>query len=308
LEASLEPMVQPLLALLDASAEAPQWQALDPAQRRQRTVDAVKRILLCESQLKPLLLIFEDHHWLDAGTQGILDSLVESLAGAQLLLLVSYRSEYEHHWGGKTYYTQLRVDPLPSEEAATLLQALLGANPSLELLTRPLNERTEGNPPLPLLSTLTFVRRAQGDLDGAMAAGRQALELASLLGDPPLQSEASLRLGQAYFGLGDFGRAAELVRGNVEALARGVPSLVSSWGILSRAWLAWVLGVLGEFAEGRRHGEEVLRLAMVDRRREAPVIAHGCLGLLYFEQGDWDAAVQVLDQGLALGLASGDRN
>ena len=155
---------------------------------------------------------------------------------------------------------------------------------------------------------MTFVRRTQGDLDGAMAAGRQALELATLLGAPTLQTEASLRLGQAYFGMGDFGRAAELLRGNVEASTRGAPSLVRSWEILSQAWLAWVLGLLGEFAEGRRHGEEGLRLTMVDRRREAPVIAHGCLGLLYFEQGDWDAALQVLDQGVALGLASGDRN
>ena len=102
--------------------------------------------LLWESQNQPLLLVFEDLHWLDAETQAILDTLVESLAGAQLLLLVSYRPEYEHHWGGKTYYTQLRIDPLPSEEAATLLQALLGANLSLELLTRRLIERTEGNP------------------------------------------------------------------------------------------------------------------------------------------------------------------
>ena len=136
-----------------------------------------------------------------------------------------------------------------------------------------------------VLSTMTFVRMAQGDLDGALAAGHQALELATMLDDPALQIEASLRLGQAYFGMGDFGQAAELLRGNVEALARGAPSLVHSWEILSRAWLAWVLGVLGEFAEGRHHGEEALRLAMVERRREAPVIAHGCLGLLSSSRG-----------------------
>jgi class 3 adenylate cyclase/tetratricopeptide (TPR) repeat protein len=581
LEGSLGPLLQPLQALLDSSAEDPQWQALDPAQRRQRTLDAVQRLLLWESQIQPLLLVFEDLHWLDAGTQGILDTLVESLAGSPLLLLVSYRPEYEHHWGGKTYYTQLRIEPLPSEEAATLLQALLGANPSLDLLKRRLIERTDGNPlfleesvrtlvetkiligesgayrlmqarrrsslqespelageraayhlmrttesihvpatvqavvaaridrlpvdaktllqtaavigtevpfgllqliagrpeePLrqslrrlqaaeflyeahlfpelvytfkhalthevaygsllqerrrtlharlveaiealypdrlaehaerlahhamrgevwdkaaaycrqagakacdrgslreavtiyeqaldalghlpetpdtarsaielhhllgyvlsllgeysrslallgeaegrarqlddrvrlgQVLSTVTIVHRARGDLDGAMAAGHQALELGTSLGDPALQIETSLRLGQAYFAMGDFGRAAELLRGNVEALARADERQERSREIISRAWLAWVLGVLGEFAEGRRHGEEALRLAMAEKRREAPVIAHGCLGLLYLEQGDWDAAVQVLDQGLALGRASGDRN
>ena len=61
----------------------------------------------------PLLLVFEDLHWIDAETQALLDSLVESLPTARLLLLVNYRPEYQHGWGSKTYYTQLRLDPLP---------------------------------------------------------------------------------------------------------------------------------------------------------------------------------------------------
>ena len=62
------------------------------------------------------------------------------------MLLVNYRPEYEHRWGRKTYYTQLRLDPLPPESAGELLQALLGGDPSLQPLTRLLIERTEGNP------------------------------------------------------------------------------------------------------------------------------------------------------------------
>ena len=92
------------------------WQALDPPQRRQRTLDAVKRLLLRESQVQPLLLVFEDLHWIDAETQALLDSLVESLPTARLLLLVNYRPEYQHGWGSKTYYPQLRLDPLPRRE------------------------------------------------------------------------------------------------------------------------------------------------------------------------------------------------
>jgi class 3 adenylate cyclase len=105
MDATLRPTLSPLLALLDVSPEDPQWPALDAAQRRQRTLDAVKRLLLRESQIQPLLLVVEDLHWIDAGTQAILDTLVESLPAARLLLLVSYRPEYEHSWSGKTYYT-----------------------------------------------------------------------------------------------------------------------------------------------------------------------------------------------------------
>ena len=79
-------------------------------------LDALKRVLLRESQVQPLLLVFEDLHWIDTETQALLDSLVESLPTARLLLLVNYRPEYQHGWGSKTYYTQLRLDPLPPGE------------------------------------------------------------------------------------------------------------------------------------------------------------------------------------------------
>jgi class 3 adenylate cyclase/tetratricopeptide (TPR) repeat protein len=146
LDRSLEPLLSAFLTLLDLPVEDPAWQALEPPQRRQRTLDALKRLLLRESQEQPLLLVFEDLHWIDTETQALLDSLVESLPGARVLLLVNYRPEYEHRWGSKTYYAQLRLDPLPPESAETLLQALLGDDPGLQSLTRLLIERTEGNP------------------------------------------------------------------------------------------------------------------------------------------------------------------
>ena len=121
LDRALEPTLPALLALLDVAVDDPQWRDLDPPQRRQRTLDAVKRLLLRESQAQPLLLVFEDLHWIDSETQALLDSLLESLPTARLLLLVNYRPEYQHGWGNKTYYTQLRIDPLPPESAEELL-------------------------------------------------------------------------------------------------------------------------------------------------------------------------------------------
>ena len=146
LDAALQEALPALLGLLGALPEDSPFLTLDPLQRRQRTLDALKRLLLRESQEQALLLVFEDLHWIDTETQALLDSLVESLPTVHLLLLVNYRLEYQHSWGSKTYYAQVRLDPLPPASADALLQALLGADPSLEPLKRLLIERTEGNP------------------------------------------------------------------------------------------------------------------------------------------------------------------
>ena len=146
LDEALQDTLPPLLALLDALPEDSPFRQLEPPQRRQHTLAALKRLLLRESQEQPLLLIFEDLHWIDAETQALLDSLVESLPTARLLLLVNYRPEYQHGWGSKTYYTQLRLDPLPPASADEFLHALLGNDPSLASLKPLLIARTEGNP------------------------------------------------------------------------------------------------------------------------------------------------------------------
>jgi class 3 adenylate cyclase/tetratricopeptide (TPR) repeat protein len=146
LDNALHPTVPSLLALLGVSVEDPAWQVLGPLQRHQRMLDAVKRLLLRESQRQPLLLVVEDLHWVDAETHALLETLVESLPAARLLLLVSGRPEYQPRWGRKTYYTQLRLDPLTPDQAQTLLNALLGGIVGLEPLKQRLVEWSQGNP------------------------------------------------------------------------------------------------------------------------------------------------------------------
>jgi class 3 adenylate cyclase/tetratricopeptide (TPR) repeat protein len=146
LDQALAPVVPALLALLDVTVDDGGWQEADPPQRRQRTLDAVRRLLFRESQVQPLLLVFEDLHWFDGESQAVLDSLVEGLPAARMLLLVNYRPEYECRWGSKNYYTPLRVNPLPAESAGMLLDAMLGSNAELSPLKRRLIERTDGNP------------------------------------------------------------------------------------------------------------------------------------------------------------------
>jgi class 3 adenylate cyclase/tetratricopeptide (TPR) repeat protein len=146
LDEALQETVPALLWLLDALPDDSPFQQLDPPQRRQRTLTALKRVLLRESQVQPVLVVFEDLHWIDTETQALLNHLVESLPTARLLLLVNYRPEYQHGWGSKTYYTQLRLDPLPPASAEEFLAGLLGDDPSLTPLMQLLIARTEGNP------------------------------------------------------------------------------------------------------------------------------------------------------------------
>ena len=146
LDRALEPFMAAFLWLLDVSTDDSQWERLDPPQRRQQTLDGVKRLLLRESLVQPVVVVFEDLHWIDAETQALVDALVESLPATRVLLLVNYRPEYQHAWGSKTYYRQLRIDPLPAASAHELLDALLGDDATVRPLKPLLVQRTEGTP------------------------------------------------------------------------------------------------------------------------------------------------------------------
>jgi class 3 adenylate cyclase/tetratricopeptide (TPR) repeat protein len=192
LDPTLGPTLPAFLALLEVPAEDPHWQALDPSQRRQRTLDGIKRLLLRESQVQPLLLVCENLHWIDTETQAFLDSLVESLPTARLLLLVNYRPEYQHGWGQKTYYTHLRLDPLPPASAEALLQSLLGDSPELEPLKQRLIERTQGNPFFLEESVRTLVETQV--LVGAQGAYRLARVLPSIQVPATVQAVLAARI------------------------------------------------------------------------------------------------------------------
>jgi class 3 adenylate cyclase/tetratricopeptide (TPR) repeat protein len=177
LDRALEPLLSALLALLEVPVEEQAWHALDPLQRRRQTLEAAKRLLLRESQVQPLLVVFEDLHWIDTETQAVLDLLVESLPTARILLLVNYRPEYQHSWGAKTPYTQLRLDPLPPASAEELLQTLLGHDPSLESVKPRLVAQTQGNPFFLEESVRTLIET------GVLVGERGAYHLAKPLDD-----------------------------------------------------------------------------------------------------------------------------
>jgi class 3 adenylate cyclase/tetratricopeptide (TPR) repeat protein len=146
LDRSLEDTLLYLFALLGIEEQPSPLQQMDPQIRRKRTFEALKKLFLRESLNQPLILIFEDLHWIDSETQGFLDTLSESVASARLLLLTNYRPEYRHEWGQKTYYTQLRLAPFGKAEAEEFLDELLGDHSS----PPPSPQRGEGESSLPV--------------------------------------------------------------------------------------------------------------------------------------------------------------
>jgi class 3 adenylate cyclase/predicted ATPase len=146
LDRTLEDAIPHLYSLLGIAAQPDPLAQMDPQTRRRGMLDAIKRILQRESLNQPLMVVFEDLHWIDEGSQEFLNLLADSIGTAKILLLVNYRPEYSHQWNSKTYYTQLRLDPLGKESANEMLSALLGDNKELEPLKRLIIDKTEGNP------------------------------------------------------------------------------------------------------------------------------------------------------------------
>ena len=192
LDRSLEDTLPYLFSLLGIDDQNAMLQQMDADIRRHRTFDALKRIFLRESLNQPLIVIFEDLHWIDSETQAFLDMFAQSEAAARILLLVNYRPEYRHDWGGKTYYTQLRLTPLGRAEAEEMLAFLVGDDAGLAALKERILERTEGTPFFMEEVVLTL------DEEGVLSGKRGAYRLEKSRGRPPHPTDSSGCSGRAY--------------------------------------------------------------------------------------------------------------
>jgi class 3 adenylate cyclase/tetratricopeptide (TPR) repeat protein len=165
LDPALHDAIPPLLDLLDTLEENHPFRSLDLALRRQHTYQAVVRLILAEARARPVVAVFEDLHWNDSLSLGLLNELVVAAQAARFLLLVSYRPEYRDEWRHRPNYRQIRLDPLASHSLTGFLRALLGSEDSLAPLKTFLVERANGNP----LFAEEIVRRLidTGTLGGA---------------------------------------------------------------------------------------------------------------------------------------------
>jgi class 3 adenylate cyclase/tetratricopeptide (TPR) repeat protein len=192
LDAALHDAISPVLDLLDALDDDNPFRSLDLVQRRQSTYQAVVRLLLSETRVQPVIAVFEDLHWHDALSLGLLNDVVVAAQDARLLLLVNFRLEYKDEWRNRPNYLQLHLDPLASGGLAELLQALLGSDESLSTLKSFLVERTSGNP----FFIEEIVRRLADAavLDGMRGSYRLARPFSSTEVPPTVQAVLAARI------------------------------------------------------------------------------------------------------------------
>ena len=137
------PLLFDFLGVSDPADPSPR---MDPEARQRRLLALAKRVHMAQSRREPVVLLFEDLHWIDDGSAPYVETLVEAMPGTRTLLLLNFRPEYHAGWMQKSYYQQLPLLPLGAEASAELLRDLLGADPSLAGLTARIRERAGGNP------------------------------------------------------------------------------------------------------------------------------------------------------------------
>jgi tetratricopeptide (TPR) repeat protein len=119
---------------------------MNPEMRKARTLDALIRIVLKGSEIRPLIMAIEDLHWIDKSSEESFRQLLESISGARVLLIFTYRPEFVHTWGGRSYHSQLNLNRLSNRESLLMVTHLLGTSkidPDLENL---ILDKTEGVP------------------------------------------------------------------------------------------------------------------------------------------------------------------
>jgi class 3 adenylate cyclase/tetratricopeptide (TPR) repeat protein len=188
----IDAFVAPCLWILDVPVDDSRWELVDPEQRRRRALEGMQQLLLHECRIHPVVIVFEDLHWIDAESQAFLDSLVVALGGARLLLLVNYRPEYQHGWAGRSYYRLFRIDRLPPDTVDELMDALLGSDPSLRPLKRLLVERTDGNPFF--IEEIVWTLRDTNALEGPRGAHRLARAVDELRVPATVQAVLAARI------------------------------------------------------------------------------------------------------------------
>jgi class 3 adenylate cyclase len=125
LDKKLEGTIPTFQELLSLKVDDGEYLTLDPQQKRERTFEAIRDLLVRGSQDKPLVIAIEDLHWIDKTSEQFLDYLIGWLANVRVLLILLYRAEYTHQWGSKSYYNRIGLDQLTTQSSAELVQAIL---------------------------------------------------------------------------------------------------------------------------------------------------------------------------------------
>ncbi len=146
LDEKLKTVLPPFQELLSLKVEDEGYIKLEPKQKRERIFEALRDLFIRESQDKPLVLVFEDLHWIDKTSEEFLNYLIGWLANTPILLILLYRPEYTHRWGSKSYYSNIRVDQLSIPTSAELVQSILKEGEVVPELRDLILGKAAGNP------------------------------------------------------------------------------------------------------------------------------------------------------------------
>jgi tetratricopeptide (TPR) repeat protein len=142
-DASTLPYFLELLSVKDSGVDPI---ALSPEARKDRIIDALNRSTIKASQIRPLIMAIEDLHWIDKSSEDTLKALLDSIAGERIFLIFTYRPEYVHTWGSKSYHSQITLNRLSNRESLTMVTNLLGSEDIESHLEELILEKTEGVP------------------------------------------------------------------------------------------------------------------------------------------------------------------
>ena len=142
-EASTLPYLLELLSVKDSGVDPI---ALSPEARKDRIIKAIIRITIKASQIRPLILATEDLHWIDSSSEDYLKDLLDSISGAKVFLIFTYRPEFVHTWGAKSYHSQVNLNKLSNRESLAMVTHLLGTEDIGNDLVELILEKTEGIP------------------------------------------------------------------------------------------------------------------------------------------------------------------
>jgi len=142
-EASNLPYLLELLSVKDSGIDQI---PMSPEARKDRMIETMIRIPLKGSEISPLIMAVEDLHWIDRSSEDALKYLLESISGARILLIFTYRPEFVHTWGGRSYHNQVNLNRLSNRESLAIVNYLLGAQEIDKGLENLILEKTEGVP------------------------------------------------------------------------------------------------------------------------------------------------------------------
>ena len=142
-EASTLPYLLELLSVKDSGVDT---RSLSPEARKDRIIKAIIRITIKASQIRPLILAIEDLHWTDKSSEDYFKDLLNSITGARVFLIFTYRPEYVHTWGAKSYHSQVNLNRLSNRESLAMVSQLLSSKAIDGELEDLILEKTEGVP------------------------------------------------------------------------------------------------------------------------------------------------------------------